>query len=131
MMILLAQMPDEGITVLATMATPAVLLLANAMMILSTNQRPQSILDRVRETELTIAGESLAPETADLTLLQEFLVGHAKRAPHGSQGVAEFLQLGWALHRRHHRARDRDIGVASGFACLSQRGVFRNDNGAV
>ncbi len=89
-MILLAQMPDEGITVLATMATPAVLLLANAMMILSTNQRLQSILDHVRETELTIAGENLAPETADLTLLQEFLVGHAKRARMAHRALLSF-----------------------------------------
>ena len=76
-------MPDqitEGLTVLASMATPAVLLLANAMLILSTNQRLQAILVRVRETELTIAGVDVAPETHDLNLLNDLLVTHARRA---------------------------------------------------
>jgi hypothetical protein len=70
----------EGLTVLAAMATPAVLLLANAMLILSTNQRLQAILERVRETELTIAGADVAPETTDPSLLKDLLVGHARRA---------------------------------------------------
>ncbi len=70
----------DGIAILAAMATPAVLLLANSMLILSTNQRLQSILDRVRETELSIAGKDVAPETADLHLLNELLVAHARRA---------------------------------------------------
>ena len=61
----------DGIAILAAMATPVVLLLANAMLILSTNQRLQSILDRVRETELAIAGKDVAPEIADLHLLNE------------------------------------------------------------
>ncbi len=70
----------DGLSVLAAMATPAVLLLANAMLILSTNQRLQAILDRVRETELAIAGEDLAPETTDLNLLNDLLLAHARRA---------------------------------------------------
>lgn len=52
------QLPD-GIGVLATTATPAALLLADAMLILSTNQRLQAILERVRETELTMAGRDI------------------------------------------------------------------------
>ncbi len=71
---------NEGLPVLAAMATPAVLLLADAMMILSTNHRLQAILQRVRETELTIAGQDVAPETADLGVLNELLLAHAKRA---------------------------------------------------
>lgn len=74
-----SQMTD-GLPVLAAMATPAVLLLANAMLVLSTNQRLQAIFQRVRETELTIAGEDVAPEIADLALLNEILLGHARRA---------------------------------------------------
>ncbi len=70
----------DGLTVLASMATPAVLLLANAMLILSTNHRLQAILERVRETELTIAGQDTAPEITDLAVLNELLVGHARRA---------------------------------------------------
>lgn len=70
----------DGIAVLAAMATPAVLLLANAMLVLSSNQRLQAILDRVRETELAIAGEDVVPETTDLKLLNELLLAHAKRA---------------------------------------------------
>ncbi len=54
----------EGLPVLAAMATPAVLLLANAMLILSTNQRLQAIFRRVRETELSIAGADAASEIA-------------------------------------------------------------------
>lgn len=70
----------EGLPVLAAMATPAVLLLANAMLVLSTNQRLQAIFKRVRETELAIAGEDAAPEIADLAVLNEILIGHARRA---------------------------------------------------
>ena len=70
----------DGLTVLAAMATPAVLLLANAMLILSTVHRLQGILDRVRETELGIAGHDLAPETGDLSLLNDLLLAHARRA---------------------------------------------------
>jgi hypothetical protein len=68
------------LSVLAAMATPVILLLANAMLILSTNQRIQAILNRVRETELSIAGQDTAPETADLDLLNDLLLGHARRA---------------------------------------------------
>jgi hypothetical protein len=71
---------NDGLAVLAGMATPAVLLLANAMLVLSTNQRLQGILERVRETELTIAGEDAAPETSDLALLNDLLTDHARRA---------------------------------------------------
>lgn len=39
----------NGAGLVASMATPAVLLLANAMLILSTHQRLQSILERIRE----------------------------------------------------------------------------------
>ena len=70
----------DGLSVLAAMATPAVLLLANAMLILSTNQRLQSILERVREVELSIAGADAIRETTDLSLLNELLLGHARRA---------------------------------------------------
>ena len=71
---------NDGLSVLAAMATPAVLLLANAMLILSTNQRLQSILERVREVELSIAGADAIRETTDLSLLNELLLSHARRA---------------------------------------------------
>jgi hypothetical protein len=71
---------NDGLSVLAAMATPAVLLLANAMLILSTNQRLQSILSRVREVELSIAGADAIREITDLSLLNELLLGHARRA---------------------------------------------------
>jgi len=71
---------NDGLSVLAAMATPAVLLLANAMLILSTNQRLQTILDRVREVELSIAGVDAIREITDLSLLNELLLGHARRA---------------------------------------------------
>lgn len=65
---------------LAAMATPAVLLLANAMLILSTNQRLQAILERVRETELTIAGIGPAADAFGPGLLGDLLSDHARRA---------------------------------------------------
>jgi hypothetical protein len=71
---------NDGLSVLAAMATPVVLLLANAMLILSTNQRLQSIFNRVRETELTIAGADLAPEIRDLEILNDLLITHSRRA---------------------------------------------------
>ena len=71
---------SEGLAVLAAMATPVVLLLANAMLILSTNQRLQAILDRVRETELAISGRDLAPETRNPSMLLDLLARHAQRA---------------------------------------------------
>jgi hypothetical protein len=71
---------NGGLTVLAAMATPAVLLLATAMLILSTNQRLQAIFERVRETELTITGGSAISATTDLSALNDLLIGHARRA---------------------------------------------------
>lgn len=71
---------NDEMAVLAAMATPTVLLLANAMLILSTNQRLQAILERVRETELTLAGKDVAPETNDPNVLNDLLRTHAKRA---------------------------------------------------
>ncbi len=71
---------DGGIPVLAAMATPAVLLLANAMLILSTNQRLQAILERVHETELTISGAAPVAGPFGPDLLTDLLSGHARRA---------------------------------------------------
>lgn len=61
-----------GLSVLAGMATPAVLLLANAMFILSTIQRLQAILARVRETELAMVGEAATAETEDRACCRSF-----------------------------------------------------------
>lgn len=85
-----AAMSADAIAVLATMATPAVLLLANAMLILSTLQRLQAILERVRETELTIVGVDAARETADPSLLNELLASHAKRARYAHRALLSF-----------------------------------------
>ncbi len=85
-----AAMSADAIAVLATMATPAVLLLANAMLILSTVQRLQAILERVRETELTIVGVDAARETAEPSLLNELLVSHAKRAGYAHRALLCF-----------------------------------------
>ncbi len=74
------ELATEGLEVLAAMAAPAVLLLGNAMLILSTNQRLQNVLDHVRETELSIIGRDAVPETSDLNLLNDLLLAHAKRA---------------------------------------------------
>ncbi|NIR43600.1 MAG: DUF2721 domain-containing protein [Gemmatimonadetes bacterium] len=83
-------LPTDSLSVLAAMATPAVLLLANAMLILSTNQRLQTILTRVRETELAIAGQDVAPETSDLDLLNQLLLDHARRARAAHRGLLCF-----------------------------------------
>ena len=72
------------------MAAPAVLLLGNAMLILSTNQRLQNILERIRETELTMAGADAAPETTDLDLLNELLLTHARRARFAHRALLAF-----------------------------------------
>lgn len=83
-------MLDGAVNILATMATPAVLLLADATLILSTNQRLQSILTRVRESELAIAGQDVAPETSDLGLLNELLIRHARRARFAHRALLSF-----------------------------------------
>ena len=83
-------MAGEGVGVLAAMAAPAVLLLGNAMLILSTNQRLQNILERIRETELTIAGADAAPEITDLDLLNELLLTHARRARFAHRALLAF-----------------------------------------
>lgn len=89
-MSLAAQMMDNGMSVLATMATPAVLLLADAMLILSTNQRLQAIFTRVRETELAILGEDVVAETSDLAVLNDLLIGHARRARFAHRALLSF-----------------------------------------
>jgi hypothetical protein len=63
--------------VLAAMATPAVLLMANAMLVLSTNQRLQSILGRVREGEETYHGGG---HETDLGALMGEIETHGRRA---------------------------------------------------
>lgn len=47
-----------GLELIASMTTPAVLLLGNAMLVLSTNQRLQAILARLRELDTVIHGEA-------------------------------------------------------------------------
>lgn len=71
---------STAFSVLATMATPAVLLLANAMLILSTNQRLQAILARIEETELALLGSHPASQGLDPELLERLLGDHARRA---------------------------------------------------
>lgn len=64
-------------SVFAAMATPAVLLLANAMLILSTNQRLQAVLERVRENEQTLDGSSDPVTAVDV---RHELEAHGRRA---------------------------------------------------
>ena len=61
------ELATDGLEVLAAMAAPAVLLLGNAMLILSTNQRLPGVLDRVPEPELAIVGRDAGLGTADPT----------------------------------------------------------------
>ena len=84
------ELATEGLEVLAAMAAPAVLLLGNAMLILSTNQRLQNVLDHVRETELSIIGRDAVPETSDLNLLNDLLLAHAKRARYAHRALLSF-----------------------------------------
>ena len=63
--------------VLAAMVTPAMLLLANAMLVLSTNQRLQSILRRVWEAEEMYHGNSDAAQVGAVMLELE---AHGRRA---------------------------------------------------
>jgi small-conductance mechanosensitive channel len=84
------ELATDGLEVLAAMAAPAVLLLGNAMLILSTNQRLQNVLDRVRETELAIIGSDAVPEISDLNLLNDLLLAHAKRAKYAHRALLSF-----------------------------------------
>lgn len=61
------QSSPDMMAVFAAMATPAVLLLANAMLILSTNQRLQAVLQRLRESEEMLLGpiEAESAEAAE------------------------------------------------------------------
>jgi hypothetical protein len=64
-------------SVLAAMVTPAMLLLANAMLVLSTNQRLQAILRRVSEGEVMYHGNHHA---ADVSAVMTELEAHGRRA---------------------------------------------------
>lgn len=66
-----------SLAVFAAMATPAVLLLANAMLILSTNQRLQAVLQRVRENEQTIRRQT---DEATAVEVRHELEAHGRRA---------------------------------------------------
>ncbi len=81
--------PDDGIAIFATMATPAVLLLANATLIQSTINRLQAILERVRETELTISGAD-AMSGGEFSALHEMLTAHARRARYAHRALLSF-----------------------------------------
>ncbi|MDT8436133.1 MAG: DUF2721 domain-containing protein [Gemmatimonadota bacterium] len=70
--------PAGAQTVLTAMAAPAMLLLANAMLILSTNQRLQAILQRIWETEETSRREQDDPVCLGAVLAE--LESHARRA---------------------------------------------------
>ena len=65
------------VAVFAAMATPAVLLLANAMLILSTNQRLQAVLERVRENEESVRRPTDAATAGDV---RQELEAHGRRA---------------------------------------------------
>lgn len=64
-------------SVLAAMVTPAMLLMANAMLVLSTNQRLQAILQRVWEGEEMYHGDRHA---ADISAVMTELEAHGRRA---------------------------------------------------
>lgn len=65
------------VAVFAAMATPAVLLLANAMLILSTNQRLQAVLERVRENEEIVRRSTDSGITVEV---RHELEAHGRRA---------------------------------------------------
>lgn len=68
---------DADLTaVLVAMATPAALLIAGAMLILSTNQRLQAVLHRIQENEDTLQGG--AGDEAGAVLAE--LEAHGRRA---------------------------------------------------
>lgn len=69
-----------NLDILASMATPAVLLLANAMLILSTNQRLQSVLQRVSEAEAALRSGADPLAARDPDLARRLLRRHARRA---------------------------------------------------
>ena len=72
-----AQAGSHFVGVVAAMATPAVLLLANAMLILSTNQRLQAVLERVRENE---EAADRSPDPARMVGVRHELEAHGRRA---------------------------------------------------
>lgn len=67
----------SSMEVIAAMATPSVLLLGNAMLILSTNQRLQAILLRVQENEMALREWAGSEVSADL---RRELIAHGRRA---------------------------------------------------
>lgn len=71
------QSGPDILAVFAAMATPAVLLLANAMLILSTNQRLQAVLERLREAEAMLAGQANAESVG---AVEHELEAHGRRA---------------------------------------------------
>lgn len=73
----LTQSGPEMPAVFAAMATPAVLLLANAMLILSTNQRLQAVLQRLREAEEMLLGPV---EAESVEGVEHELEAHGRRA---------------------------------------------------
>ena len=84
------EMASGTAAVLATMAAPAVLLLANAMLIVSTVQRLQGILARVRETELNISAGMDFTEIEDLEIVDQLLHLHARRAKVAHRALLSF-----------------------------------------
>lgn len=71
------QLGSDSMAFFAAMATPAVLLLANAMLILSTNQRLQAVLARVRENEERVYRPTDPAAIADV---RHELEAHGRRA---------------------------------------------------
>lgn len=67
------------LTILTTMAAPAIFLLANAMLVLSTIQRLQAILSRIRENE-DLVRKSGGEAPFDPEAIRELLGLHARRA---------------------------------------------------
>ena len=90
-------MGAERLDMIAAMATPAVLLLANGAFIRSTIGRLENILTHVRETELMIVGEDPLARLADLDELHEALVAHARRAKHAHMALLSFYGSGAAF----------------------------------
>lgn len=83
-------MGSGGLNMIAAMATPAVLMLASAMLILSTNQRLQAILERIREVEETLAGTEVGLGIRDRGMLRELLTVHASRARSAHRALLSF-----------------------------------------
>lgn len=87
-----------GLELIASMTTPAVLLLGNAMLVLSTNQRLQAILTRLRELDAAVHGEAaVGGTTSPGARLPEGLVRELGRRQRRRERLAHRALLSFYL----------------------------------